>query len=86
MSSFQSDVREELLYRLRDYGKTTATTPSHRKNKLYWDDTFKQQSKACQESTGSLLLIGDSIVSGLTRYEGVWNRFSKRYDAINCGI
>ena len=50
MSVLQNGIREDFLYRLRDYGTSTATTPSHRKNKLNWDDTFKHQLKVCQES------------------------------------
>ena len=34
----------------------------------------------------SLLLIGDSIVAGLSRYKTVWNKYFKSYKALNCGI
>ena len=33
-----------------------------------------------------MLLIGDSIVAGLSRYKTVWNKYFKPYKALNCGI
>ena len=34
----------------------------------------------------STLLIGDSIIAGLSRYSNIWNRYCKPSNAINCGI
>ena len=34
----------------------------------------------------SVLLIGYSIVGGLSRYITVWNKYFKPYKALNCGI
>ena len=34
----------------------------------------------------SVLLIGDSIAAGLTRYQTVWKKYFKPYKALNCGI
>ena len=34
----------------------------------------------------STLLIGDSIIVGLSRYSNIWNRYFKPFNAINCGI
>ena len=34
----------------------------------------------------STLLIGDSIIAGLSRYSNIWNRYFKPFNAINCGI
>ena len=32
------------------------------------------------------LLIGDSMIAGLSRYSNIWNRYFKPLNAINCGI
>ena len=34
----------------------------------------------------STLLIGDSIIAGLSRYSNIWKRYFKPLYAINCGI
>ena len=34
----------------------------------------------------SILLIGDSIIAGLSRYFNIWKRYFKPLYAINCGI
>ena len=34
----------------------------------------------------STLLIGDSIIDGLSGYSNIWNRYFKLLNAINCGI
>ena len=34
----------------------------------------------------STLLIGDSIIAGLSRYSSIWKRYFKPLYAINCGI
>ena len=32
------------------------------------------------------ILIGDSLIAGLTRYRKVWNTFFKPLNVLNCGI
>ena len=34
----------------------------------------------------STLLIGDSIIAGLSHYSNIWMRYFKPLNAINCGI
>ena len=38
-----------------------------------------------KSSSSNVLLIGDSIVSGLSRYSKVWSKYFEPYDALNFG-
>ena len=52
--------------------------PGWRENHSSFVDTAK-----C--SSSKILLIGDSIVSGLTRYSRVWSKYFEPFDTLNFG-
>ena len=62
------------------------TIPVDRPQKKGWHETHHFISSSLKNSNTSLLLLGDSIINGLTRYDSVWREFFKPYKAINCGI
>ena len=66
--------------------KYSAATPTERFNKPGWHDTHYKHCDLVTRSQPSLLLIGDSIVAGLSRYRNVWNKNFKEFNTINCGI
>ena len=86
MTFLHNDITEQVLFKLTDYNKAIATTPSERQNKSGWTKVFQNQSLTCQNSSPSLLLIGDSIIAGLDRYNKVKKKFCESYSTINCGI
>ena len=43
-------------------------------------------SKYLAKNTFETILIGDSIVAGLSRYQHVWEKFLKPPKALNCGV
>ena len=46
-------------------------------------------NKNCNDisnSNYSTLLIGDSLIGGLSRYPNIWGRYFKLLNTINCGI
>ena len=49
---------------------------------------LNSHNKHCSMAIGnySALLIGDSIISGLSRYSNIWKRYSQPLNAINCDI
>ena len=72
---------------LPKYECSQATTPSGRNNKAGWYDIHEKHSKLARFSqSSSVILCGDSIVAGLSRYPKVWNRFFKPWKALNFGI
>ena len=61
-------------------------SPLPRSNNTNW---LKLHNKHCNDilnSSYSTLLIGDSLVVGLSRYPNIWRRYFKPLNAINCGI
>ena len=86
MAFRKDDQTEQCIYRLQDINSTIATTPSERLSKLGWNELAKKQMINCQQSRGSLMIIGDSIIAGLGRYRYIWEKYFKDYGTINCGI
>ena len=60
--------------------------PSPRLSKLNWFNTHKSHCIKIKELNFSTLLIGDSIVTGLSRYSNVWEKYFELLHTINCGI
>ena len=86
MAFKKSHQTEQCIIRLHDIKSTIATTPSERPNKSGWDKRAKDQLLNCQQSRGSLMIIGDAIIAGLGRYRYIWEKYFKDYGTINCGI
>ena len=60
--------------------------PSPRFNKLNWINTHNNHCYNLEKSQYSTLLIGDSIIAGLSPYNNVLMKFFKPLNAINCGL
>ena len=74
------------LLSLSDYKGSAATTPSGRDNKSGWYDIHQKHVNLSLNSKTILVLIGDSIVAGLSRYANIWRSFFKTFDTLNYGI
>ena len=60
--------------------------PLPRFSKENWLNLHNNHCKSIITSNYSTLLIGDSLINGLSRYTNTWKRYLKPLDAINCGI
>ena len=74
------------LLSLSDYQGSAATTPSGRDNKKGWYDIHQKHVNLLLNSKTILVLIGDSIVAGLSRYANIWRTFFKTFHTLNYGI
>ena len=63
-----------------------AATPTGCNNKVGWHKTYNNLDNLAKRLHPSVLLIGDSIVAGLSRYQMVWKKYFKQYKALNYGI
>ena len=62
------------------------TTPSMKfsaKNRL---NCHHNHCSKLAKNTFKTILIGDSIVAGLSQYQNIWDKFLKPLKASNCGI
>ena len=71
---------------LSDYQGSAATTPSGRDNKNGWYNIHQKHVNLSLISKAILVLIGDSIVAGLSRYANIWRTFFKTFHILNYGI
>ena len=62
------------------------TTPSTRFLKMNWLNFHHNHCSKLAKNTFETILIGDSIIAGLSRYQNVWDRFPKPSKALNCGV
>ena len=74
------------LLSLSDYQGSAATTPSDRDNKNRWYDINQKHGNLSLNSKTILVLIGDSIVAGLSCYTNIWQTFFKTFHTLNYGI
>ena len=74
------------LLSLSDYQGSAATTPSGRDNKNGWYDIHQKHVNLSLNSKTILVLIGDSIVAGLSHYANIWRTFFKTFHTLNYGI
>ena len=70
-------VSNPLSYRKKD-NESIATTPLGRDNKVGWYHIHERQIANSENSNSTLLLIGDSIVVGLKRYQRYGDLTSNR--------
>ena len=61
-------------------------TPTTRFSKKNWLNFHHNHCSKLANYTFETILIGDSIVAGLSRYQNVWDKFLKPLNASNCGI
>ena len=74
------------LLSLSYYQGSAATIPSGRDNKSGWYDIHQKHVNLSLNSKTILVLIGDSIVAGLSRYANIWRTFFKTFHTLNYGI
>ena len=51
-----------------------------------WSDSFAKLNICAKNSSTNTLLIGDSIIAGLSRYPKVWKYYFFKQRSLNCGI
>ena len=59
--------------------------PVPRNGKLGWYEKFKQHNFLLQESPAKVILIGDSLISNLSRYPDVWKNFFSIHNMLDFG-
>ena len=67
------------------HSKLPIHTPSHRFYKLGWHAIFHEQKVNAETTKSELVLVGDSIIKGLLRYQDVWRTLSS-LKPLNLGI
>ena len=63
-----------------------ALTPTERFNKYNWVEYQRNHCFMIKDSKPNTLLLGGSIVTGLSRYPNVWNEYFAPINALNLGI
>ena len=53
---------------------------------MNWLNFHHNHCSKLAKNTFETILIGDSIIAGLSRYQNVWDKFLKPLKALNCGI
>jgi len=57
-----------------------------RLSKNGWIENFNNLNILAECTSYKILLIGDSLVSGLSRYDRVWQKYFHKRNTLNCGI
>ena len=57
-----------------------------KRSKTGWIETHYHQKESLGKSYASVVVIGDSIVAALKRYQTVWRNFISQYKTVNLGI
>ena len=60
--------------------------PLPRLSNVNWLNSHNKHCNSMTVCSYSILLIGDSIIAGLSRCFNIWKRYLKPLNAINCGI
>jgi hypothetical protein len=72
---------------MNSYSSSTATTPTGRDSKAGWYDNHEKHVALAQRRPNSeIILCGDSIVAGLSRYTNVWRKYFEPLKSLNFGI
>ena len=64
----------------------TSLSPTPRNDKHGWYDQFRKHNLLLNKSKAKLLIIGDSLVSNLSRYPEIWRKYFSNHGALNFGI
>ena len=59
------------------------TEPLYKSN---WIEYHRNHCSMIKDAKPNTLLLGDSIVAGLSRYPSVWNKYFAPINALNLGI
>ena len=68
------------------YNVTQAASPTPREYRIGWIDTHKDHVGISKSSNSKIIIIGDSIAYGLSRYPKVWHRYFAKKSTLNLGI
>ena len=60
--------------------------PAQRSSKVGWYEKFQEQKFLLNNSSSNISLIGDSLISNITRYEDVWFEYFSEHNRFNFGI
>ena len=63
-----------------------AKIPSTRRNKVGRFENHQKHICLTKRMQPTTLLVGNSIVAGLTRYQNIWKKYFKSPKTVNCGI
>ena len=63
-----------------------ATSPATKFSKMNWLNFHYDHCSKLVKNTFETIIIGDSIVAGLSRYQNVRDKFLKPLKTLNCGI
>ena len=61
-------------------------SPSPRFHNSNWALNYQSQYSKCQENQPTSILLGDSMIAGLTRYQNIWDSNFSKINTVNCGI
>ena len=61
-------------------------SPSTKFSKMNWLNFHYDHCSKLAKNTFETIIIGDSIVAGLSRYQNVRDKFLKPLKTLNCGI
>ena len=78
----QARIRKSLV----GYLNSVPTTPADRASKPGWMAEHEKHSDIAKSSNANVLLIGDSIIKGLSRYPKIWSRYFNTMKALNFGV
>ena len=78
----QARIRKSLV----GYLNSPATTPADRNSKPGWMAEHEKHVEIARTSNANVLLIGDSIILGLSRYPKIWSRYFNTMKALNFGV
>lgn len=77
--------QQEIRKSLTGYLSSPAATPQGRE-KPGWYSEHEKHLEISRTSSAGVLLIGDSLISGLARYPRIWNKYFSPLKALNFGI
>ena len=64
----------------------TSLLPTPRNGKHGWYDQFQKHNFLLNNSKAKMLIVGDSLVSNLSRYPEIWRKYFINHGALNFGI
>ena len=64
----------------------TSLSPTPRNGKHGWYDQFQKHNLLLNNSKAKMLIVGDSLVSNLSRYHEIWRKYFINHGALNFGI
>ena len=60
--------------------------PASRSSKLGWYEKFREQIFLLNDSPSNILLMGDSLISNISKCQDVWSEYFSKHSTLNFGI